>query len=412
MKELLDFCNTHKIIYIYGDGPIQLRLAEYLKNCGVKIKGIVVSDSFAKGGTVCISELKEYFDVKNTGIVVALSDKHFSNVAQSILKNGYDWDNIFFVSQKLKSQILQKKETKSECVYGEPPTIDTYINYYKYVTSKSKKNQLNVFCCQHLGDALTLLGLKKELERRYERPVHYLLLEKQECLAKLYEIDNYSLIHFEGFIDFNKTKGFPKWRIGGYESDIFDFMFPHIPQTDVPFVWGRLSWNYLAKEPWRNMIQCRAYMFGLEMEKIDPPRVMLEPSEELDAVIDQLGGYDKIVLFAPAALSRDGVETSFWLELGEKKISEVYSIIVNAAHEEKRFDQFCYLDLSVSDLIALGQRAHEVHSSRSGICDCLSNIGKRLYVYYRTDMDRGTNYWSINDSFNIEEEVNEIIVRD
>ena len=407
LDELFDFCSSYSGLYVYGNGKIQLRILGFLKREGFVIKGMVISDRYYDNqeGVYQISKLKAE---DKPGIIVALSDKHFKDVTIEIMNAGLSLEDVFFISSSLKNIILSKLEEKKE--YGEPQGIQEYIKYYEYVKSLAVPGQLNVFCCQHLGDALALLSLKNELEKQYGKQVHYLLLKKQECLAKLYGIDHYALVDFPGFIDISRTKGFPVWLIGGYESEIFDFLFPHIPQTDVPFIWGRLSWNYQALEPWKNMAVCRGYMFGLDIKKMQPPKYILDISHDVENKVQSLGGYDRVVLFAPAALSRAGIAIEFWRELSQKLILDGYCVIVNSAHENEMIEGCCYLDLSTSDLIALGQRVHAVYSSRSGLCDCLSNIGQKLYVYYRPDMERGLRYWSINDSYDITDKVNEIII--
>lgn len=407
LDELFAFCDSYSRLYVYGDGKMQILVLDFLRKNGYTIEGMVVSDRYYSNqdGIYKISKIK---DDDKPGIIVALSFKHFKDVIIEIVNAGLSLEDVFFVSGNLKSTILKIDEEKPE--YGKPKSIQDYMKYYEYVKSLSVPGQLNVFCCQHLGDALALLSLKNELEREYGKQVHYLLFKKQECLAKLYGIEHYTLVDFSGFIDFSETKGFPEWMIGAYESEILDFMFPHIPQVDVPFIWGRLSWNYQALEPWENMAVCRGYMFGLDIKKMQPPKYILDISQDVENKVQSLGGFDKVVLFAPAALSRYGIAIEFWRELSQKLISEGYSVIVNAVHEKTIIEGCHYLDLSTSDLIALGQRVHAVYSSRSGLCDCLSNIGQKLHVYYRSDMDRGVEYWSINGSFDILEEVNETVI--
>ena len=83
-------------------------------------------------------------------------------------------------------------------------------------------------------------------------------------------------------------------------------------------------------------------------------------------------------------------------------------MISNAANREAIIDGAINIEMQLRDLIVLGNCCGEVHSVRSGLCDCLAGIGSRLFVYYTAEMD--TYAYSIKNCFYDADEVNEIFV--
>ena len=72
----------------------------------------------------------------------------------------------------------------------------------------------------------------------------------------------------------------------------------------------------------------------------------------------------------------------FWNTIAEQVHAHGYTIIVNSKKCEIKHGMSAYdLDLSLSDVVALGLSCAYVFSLRSGLCDVLVGAGEKLYAF-------------------------------
>ncbi len=74
---LMDFCKSHKKVYIYGKGRISNGLQKYFKNSEIEISGIIDTNDLLK--------FKENYEQGDTGIVFGMGDKYICEVLPQLL---------------------------------------------------------------------------------------------------------------------------------------------------------------------------------------------------------------------------------------------------------------------------------------------------------------------------------------
>lgn len=290
------------------------------------------------------------------------------------------------------------------------PTIDEYLFYYEYIKGKCKLGEYNLLLHRHLGDSFVIMGMYNEFVDKYQKPLHLLIGSNQEVLAWMYGIKNYTVIDTKRLLENEKLNiQYDKKNIDKFTEDLFEKLFPSVPQLDLPFIASPCSW---VKENlgWTNFVDGWGKMLGLDCKKIIPPTRSPEISDTLMEKINQIAPIEKIVLIAPEAQSFSGLPLEFWEKIVRNLRSKGYQIIVNSMDKEFVLQDTYKLDMSVSDLIALGLKCHAVYSLRSGLCDCLVIRQSQLHVYYTREM--WYKYLSLNECFVLEQPVNEYVVSD
>ena len=106
LEDMIRFCEKFKRIYIYGHGENQEYLLKYFDMCGIAIEGYVTS---WESDTNCSSFLYRKLPIltideamkrKDTGIILALSDKYYGYVIPKMREAGFE--NFFAMSLSTK----------------------------------------------------------------------------------------------------------------------------------------------------------------------------------------------------------------------------------------------------------------------------------------------------------------------
>ncbi len=414
IDKLTAFCNEHDEIRIYGKGVYGLLLYNYLKNRVSKLSGFVVSEEYSskkEEDTICLSELADRIRRgMDIAIILAVADKHYLSIFENLKNKQVDYSRCYLVPGSIKSWLREKEKKDNE--YGEARNIRTYEAFFEDVYKCNIPGQLNLFCHQHLGDTCILVGLKNEIEDYYKKNVNYIVKESQTCIPQMYGVEDYKRVIFDDFFDSNITRGYSEQDLEFFRSDMRERMFSVYPQTHVPFVTAPLTWNVRWEPEWVSLVNSRARMLGMDTTMINPPSGLIEPSEHLMEFAEKEGGWDKIVLVAPEARANPQIPLEYWENIVSKLKKECFTVVCNAMRKDNKLEGTLDLDLSVSDLIALGQRCHEIHSTRSGLCDCLAARGSALHVYYTNDLDREFDYYSLNNNFYLDDPVTEVMLDD
>ncbi len=287
----------------------------------------------------------------------------------------------------------------------EKPTIDQFYPYYGYIKSKCKTGQYNLFLHRHLGDSLVLLGLKNAFEEKYKKPIHYLIQKSQKVLPWMYHIENYTLVDFDLLKNSSVDIKCSAYELDKHIENLCERLFPAVPQLDMPFIAAPATW-IRRTSGWKNFVDGWAKMLGLSADKILPPIRYPEISDELKTKLNKIDNVSNIVLFAPEAQTFNWTNVRIWDDLADQLIEEGHTIIANITTEGNFIPRTHTLEMSVSDVIALGYHCHSVYSLRSGLCDCLSGKQNKLFVYYTSDI--GINYFSLNSCYQLNVPVNEI----
>lgn len=414
ISNLESFSNRFDEIRIFGKGFYGALIYKYLKQYNIEVSGFVVSDEqYTKGeaDTISLSELSNLIkEGINVGIIIALSENHYYEVFYNLKIAEVDKTRCYLISGGEKGTIREYEKLRDE--HGVARSISSYEEFYSNVYRCNIPGRLNLVCHQHLGDTCILLGLKNEIENHYKNEINYIIKEAQSCIPQMYGITSYKTVDFDELFENDLAKGFSEEELESFRSDIREKMFSNFPQIQVPFVTASFRWNERWEPEWKTVVNSRARMLGMDTTMINPPSGSIEPSEHLMEFVEKEGGWDKMVLVAPEARANPQISLEYWKNIVSKLKKEGFTVVCNAMRKENRLEGTLDLDLSVSDLIALGQRCHEIHSTRSGLCDCLAARGIALHVYYTNDLDREFDYYSLNNNFYLDDPVTEVMLDD
>lgn len=395
---------------MYGAGKEQKIVGEYLKKEKIQVLGYIVSKNrFVKEeGTYTLNQLT--IELVESGIVVAVSDIHFNDIINEILKSGFPLSHVYFLSGVEKASIIKSMDLQGKRKYKKEyniPSIDQYYFFYSYIKDKCKNGQYNLFLHRHLGDSLIMLALREEFEKKYGAPLHYIIQKNHEALMPLYGVANYTAIDFHILMNEPRLHEFSLYEQDQLKEDMCERMFPAIPQKDLPFVAAPVLW-VKSHRGYKNLVDGWAQMLGLKIESIAPPPYQPSITNNFRKKIEEIGNLNKIVLLAPEAQSFRGLDRTFWEELAEQVKKNGFVPVTNALYKENEIKGTCNLRMTLADLLSLACHCHAVHSLRSGLCDCIVGGSSEMYIYYTNEIS--LDYHSLNKCFVLDRKIQEIIV--
>ena len=266
-----------------------------------------------------------------------------------------------------------------------------------------KDKQYNYVLHRHLGDIFYCLATKEKFETQYNTPIHYIIKPEYAFLMKMFDFDNYSTYPLDKVEGLKYVTDFAKEY-----KNIFSFT----PELGVPCIaesiYNLIYYNQnLKKSPsfrWaENMAIEDNFRFKLPTGKI-------ELSEEVKNKLNLIAPLEKIVLFAPEAKTATEFPPEFWEIIAKIVTEKGYKIIVNSSkykiHNSISTQE---LNMSLSDIVALGMNCAYIFALRSGLCDVLVGAKEKLYAFYSSDIC--FDFGSLRHCFAQQTNVNEIKVR-
>lgn len=300
--------------------------------------------------------------------------------------------------------------------------LDFAINFYNECVRKCKKDEYNILLNKHLGDLVYIIQAGLLLQSQKGKNVHFILNPKHEFLMKMFNITNYSLFNMDEFkkevikrIQLDKDEmdeDIQYWCTVLYESNCYISLFATIPVTDVPFVPDSLlvdfnQFPYFWARRWFGNM-------GLdEFSNVSEPYQYPTLSEIKLKSLERIAPLNKIVLFAPEALTANAINPRFWEILVKEIQNKGYTVFVNSKDKKYLFkDTYSVYDynLSLEDVIALGMQCAYVFSLRSGLNDVLIGKHSKMYCFYPASLARECE--SLNKVFKLpnNHKVNEILI--
>lgn len=97
-SKLNDFCNAHKLVYIYGAGKIGTGFKNYLEQCDVPLKGFITSDT--------LNEFMKLYRQGEIGVIIGMSDANLKEV-MPLLSTLVSEDDLFVADTQYRETIGQ-----------------------------------------------------------------------------------------------------------------------------------------------------------------------------------------------------------------------------------------------------------------------------------------------------------------
>lgn len=252
-------------------------------------------------------------------------------------------------------------------------------------------------CCAGLGDTMLTCGFLHSLKKKLNNEVILILSEKHKFIAKMYELANYIIADFKdtdlkALSDQCRKPEAGKIFVAhpAFHSELNAFFKPVFYQNSTTkFI------------PWfKNFL-------GIDIdEKMELPHKYPEITDELLKKCNKIGPLEKMVIFSPEATSMNALPAEFWNTKVNEAIQAGLIPVSNVIDEEHTLLNTHYIELSAEDCVALALKCHSVHSLRSGFCDLIFSLGKKLFVYYPSF--NSLYLYSLKDMFK-NQDINECI---
>lgn len=95
---------------------------------------------------------------------------------------------------------------------------------------------------------------------------------------------------------------------------------------------------------------------------------------------------DKTILLAPesaTAATTNKIQSDFWINIARQYKSKGYNVYYNSIKGIKYLDKYAtWLNCDLENALKFALKSEKIISIRSGICDLLHSLGKRLFVIY------------------------------
>lgn len=229
-----------------------------------------------------------------------------------------------------------------------------------------------------LGDTFILCMLRNAIEEKYHVRVCYWIKASHVFIAEMFGAE-YKVRIFDDEELINLSK---KSKV--IEEGCFFVAHPHFIDLEIEQSFFEHRIEFLAM--YENIL-------GLDNDKIS----FNEPQYPMvtDSLMTKISPFkpDEVILFAPemtSCVAKMDIPNQNWL----KKYMTNYDtnkIMINACKTEDQVYEGRYLDLTLSELVALAINCREVISVRSGLCDLIYQKVRKMTVLY-ANVDVFANY--------------------
>jgi hypothetical protein len=263
-----------------------------------------------------------------------------------------------------------------------------FMNYNK--KSVLDRNTGYIYCCAGLGDTLLTCGFLHALEKKYGFHMCLILKKVHIIVAEMYGITNIFVLNVD--IDISEIRK-NTTRIPKTGKVFFAHPSAHPELYSVCDPVHRGTVKFL---PWFRLF------FNIDKsERFLLPKVYPKLELDLRERCDRVAPISEIVIFSPEATSMSNLPNYFWEQKAKLLRKKGLTIISNVINPANAISWTKYMNLTISEIIALALRCHSFYAIRSGICDLLFSIGKRMHVFYPSHSD--FFFYSLNDMFELNE---------
>ena len=253
-------------------------------------------------------------------------------------------------------------------------------------------------CNGGLGYVMQLCACKSAIEERYNTPIYLLMQEKHEFIAKMFSIEEYSIVDMDG-VDIEELSDRNPIPMPGQIYVAHPFAHSELKKFCLPILQASSSVRFG---------QWFAEFWGLKY--LTQPTHIAFPrmSSELKNKCQCIAPIEKIVLFLPEAYTVPQISENFWARIAKELQSEGLSVVSCVEEIDQVITGTKYLNLTAEEIAALGMCCHSVYSLRNGICDLLQERGSALHIYYPSHAMQFI--YSVNSLFNRNDIIEEIVL--
>lgn len=232
MEDKLDsFIRKYPCIFLFGTGKMALPLKRHIEDCGVNVRGMVVSIKKDEvfDGTPIFTPDEIKCAPENCGIVLALSAKYHEEVSRILADNGFR--HIFKCDDEHLKKYLEEFNTFS---------LASVQSYPEFIPMKqeapSSWGYVLIIRLDGIGDNVMMTPFLRELRRNH--PESHIMLLTSEASYNLFEVCPYTdevipvnvADFMQGYLEtrLEKIKGFMETLLQGRKVDV-----AMVPRWDI-----------------------------------------------------------------------------------------------------------------------------------------------------------------------------------
>lgn len=296
------------------------------------------------------------------------------------------WKNVKNFLNLIQNSEQTEKEKRS-LAESKKHLISVLPNLSNILKKYEKSECLNIFLFQHLGDNFFRCAIYHELEKKYKKKVNFIIPKSQEILAKLWNIENYTLI------DLNKE--YFNNILGEFSSPVILEYFkeycvvqaisstPNIENSFIVYGSNDAFNRFLHHVNIDTMMKYIYASLGFfpKDTRIDVSSVDYSSLKNtFIAKLPHAIPLEKIIIVAPECNSDTMLDKNFWSFIVEKLTAKGYYIVENITNINNHIEGAHYIDLTIEEAVSLGMSCRAVFSLRSGFCDLLVGKKDNLFV--------------------------------
>lgn len=132
LEDMISFCSKYDKVFIYGRAWNQEHLLKYFDECSINIDGFVVTHKLSTDDEnfvyrkMPVIEFEKIVEMKNVGIILALSEKYYHQVIPMFRKEQFD--DYFIMTEYNKRAIAGQMRKRSKAVLGFEVSMADHCN--------------------------------------------------------------------------------------------------------------------------------------------------------------------------------------------------------------------------------------------------------------------------------------------
>ena len=287
------------------------------------------------------------------------------------IKNAYSFCSYHF---PLLSRVIESSCLKIDDFTANKKEYNKRVNNGKSIFDKIIKNEkyFYVFIDKGIGDFLMVASLAYIYEKKYNKPIAFVVLKKQQDLTKLFSYIKKTIgldsNDFQDLLFYFDSRNY-------YESTKHKYAFFKMPINKN----GRRNWS---KAHWdkKKFLSKRYKESVFNDAKLDFMRPVPPTISEKLKKKHRVG--NNAVVLMPMANTVTTVNSVFWINLAQELIKKGFQVFTNIGNpsKEKPIDGTESLCVSLLDLYSLSPLIKSFVSLRSGICELLAFADANIVV--------------------------------
>lgn len=382
-KLLQDASLYGRNIYLFGHCNASEELADLLGKKGWRVRAILDNNVSKQGREyrgIPIVAPAEIMTLDEEQTIVCIAARAYAAMERQLRRMGYggiirrlvDYDS--YAEYSLSEETVRKRQKRVD--RGRELLKAQRVKY---------PGCYQLYCpFSALGDVYYMMAyLPYFLQKRWIEK--YVVFTIGAACAEVAEM--FGARHVEAFSQKEMDESIQAVLYNGEED-------AYIPHQDRPYVVKLAKALHIKKIPLEMIYKCGVY--GLDPDCIPYKPVRLETCKFLDQIVR-----GRAVVLSPHAKSVAGIPGECWKQIVRFYREKGYQIFTNVAGDERAIEGTVRLEVKLSELQSVVERAGTFIGIRSGLCDVIREADCRKIALY-PDCYYSDTRWKMEEIYHLE----------